>query len=90
LSYYTVFAIPPLFVIVIFIATLCLDETQVHANRFGITLQPKKHARWILPPEEKPPSQALSSPCIEASGRKAQLVSELRDEVESLRALVHR
>jgi membrane protein len=35
LSYYTVFAIPPLFVIVIFMASLAFDETAVRAELFG-------------------------------------------------------
>src|SRR5215467_16137606 len=32
LSYYTIFALPPLFVIVIFIASLCLDERAVQSG----------------------------------------------------------
>jgi membrane protein len=34
LSYYTLFAIPPLFVILIYIASLCLDERTVKADLF--------------------------------------------------------
>ena len=35
LSYYTIFAIPPLFVIVIFIASLVFDENDVRSSLFG-------------------------------------------------------
>src|SRR5207237_5013644 len=35
LSYYTIFAIPPLFVIVIFVASLFLDATTVRTDLFG-------------------------------------------------------
>src|SRR5690349_13525353 len=35
LSYYTIFAIPPLFIIVIFIASLFVDEQTVRSGLFG-------------------------------------------------------
>src|SRR4051812_3428895 len=35
LSYYTIFAIPPLFVVLIYIASLCLDEQRVQSDVFN-------------------------------------------------------
>jgi membrane protein len=47
------------------------EFTQVYANRFGVRLEPKRHAQWVLPPE-KPPASATPV------GRKSQALSELK------------
>jgi membrane protein len=57
------------------------EFTQVYANRYGAQLVPKENAEWIM----TGPNQQKKSP---RGGRRSQLLSELRDEVESLRALV--
>src|SRR2546430_524152 len=59
------------------------ELTQAYTRRVGARLEPKNHARWISQPEKKPKS------IVRPPGRKEQLVSELREEVESLRDLVH-
>jgi membrane protein len=71
------------------------EVTKVYATRFGRKVQPASYARWIAVPqsakesEEKPLPSKPALPVREKSpDRRAQLVSELRDEVESLRSIV--
>jgi membrane protein len=58
------------------------ELAQVYANRYGVRLEPKSHARWVSPPEQR------SDPETTSSKRKVQLVLELREEVECLRSMV--
>lgn len=70
------------------------EITKVYANRFGVRLQPAAYARWVTPPKlesrpdlevTKKPHQPMTHPA-----RQARLLSELKDEVETLRAMVRR
>lgn len=70
------------------------EITKVYANRFGVRLRPAAYARWVSQPQLEPrpdlevtkkPSTAEPRPA-----RQARLISELRDEVETLRAIVRR
>lgn len=65
------------------------EVTQVYANRFGRRLEPKAHARWKV---VTPPS-ALTHPPVPAeprTDRKAELIEQLRREVDELRGVVAR
>ena len=68
------------------------EVTKVYATRFGKEVHPVSYARWITAPQSTKESQdkpVPSKPSLEKRpGRQAQLVSELRDEVESLRSIV--
>ncbi|HEY2083155.1 MAG TPA: YihY/virulence factor BrkB family protein [Verrucomicrobiae bacterium] len=72
------------------------EITKVYANRFGAHLRPANYARWLAP--ECPPTGAKSIPAqvakpepkIAHPDRQTQLISELKEEVESLRHLVRR
>jgi membrane protein len=71
------------------------EITKVHAIRFGMRVHPASYARWISPPEPIPKidAKAKSRRRVEAEPhptRQARLVSELKEEVESLRAMVRR
>jgi membrane protein len=71
------------------------EITKVHAIRFGMRVHPVSYARWISPPEPIPKidAKAKSRRRVEAEPhptRQARLVSELKEEVESLRAMVRR
>ena len=66
--------------------------TQVYANRLGVCPEPKAHARCVAPkPGDKKPAAAHHPPALREgarlSPRKELLLAELRNEVESLRAL---
>jgi membrane protein len=71
------------------------EITKVHAKRFGVCPQPASYARWVSPPQaelrpglavtKKKPSVLEPHPV-----RQARLLSELREEVETLRAIVRR
>jgi membrane protein len=72
------------------------EITKVYANRFGAHLQPASYARWV---DQQPPAQptipkstaAKPNPkTVRQSGRQTQLLSELKEEVESLRRQVGR
>jgi membrane protein len=73
------------------------EVTQAYANRYGVGLQPKPNARWINPVKAAQLSKAVPAtqpaptdePDIQLDPeKKLQLISELREEVESLRHLV--
>jgi membrane protein len=71
------------------------EVTKVYANRFGVRLRPATYARWVVSPDpEKPaaakPKDTSSKPEALQPGRRTQLISELREEVESLRQVVRR
>ncbi len=62
------------------------ELTQAYANRFGTKLEPKENARWRAPQET---DQKLKPQVVaghKAQDRKQELVRELRDQVEALRA----
>jgi membrane protein len=70
------------------------EITKVYAKRFGVSPQPASYARWISAPQTeqsgmvtkaKKPSVLDPSPV-----RQARLMAELREEVETLRAIVRR
>ncbi len=63
------------------------EITQAYANQLGARLEPKAHAQWIRPEAAQAwaqKKQAAASP----PDRKAELITELRAEVEALRAMV--
>jgi membrane protein len=76
------------------------EVTKVYANRFGAHLRPATYAQWVAPPEAAKPGAAkgdvkpaaakakLQATREHSPNRKAQLISELREEVESLRAVL--
>jgi membrane protein len=71
------------------------EVTKVYATRFGRKVQPASYARWIALPQSAKVSADKSAPSKPAPAlrekkpdRQAQLVSELREEVESLRSMV--
>jgi membrane protein len=69
------------------------EITKVYATRFGARLDPAPYARWISPPRPKVRSdlqailkkRTLDEP---HPARQARLISELKEEVESLREIV--
>lgn len=70
------------------------EVTKVYAKRFGVSPQPASYARWISPPQTeksgmpaKPKKPSILDP---PPVRQARLISELREEVETLRAIVRR
>jgi membrane protein len=70
------------------------EMTKVYANRFGRLPQPASYARWISAPKEVPrpnlePGKKSKLPELHPA-RQARLISELKEEVETLRALVRR
>jgi membrane protein len=72
------------------------EVTKVYANRFGAHLRPASYARWVDQP--RPSQPAVAKPTAtkpepktaRQPGRRTQLLSELKEEVESLRHLVRR
>jgi membrane protein len=70
------------------------EITKVYATRFGVRPQPSLHAQWVSAPKEAPrldlePAKKPKSH-EPHSARQARLLSELRDEVETLRGIVRR
>lgn len=63
------------------------ELTQAYANRFGTRLTPKANARWLMPQEQVATKPVKHQP---RPDRRAELVAELRQQVESLRAEVKR
>jgi membrane protein len=73
------------------------EITKVYANRFGAHLRPASYARWV---SDRQPGAAKSNaaqlnPNSESKpprqpGRRSQLLSQLKEEVESLRRTVRR
>ncbi len=71
------------------------EITKVYATRFGTRVRPASYARWVSECEDDVSTGArpkLESVRIRPTepNRQAQLVSELREEVESLRHLLGR
>ncbi len=71
------------------------EITKVYASRFGVRPQPASYARWVSPPVAEQGSRLeaaseKSKPDGSHPARQEQLISELRDEVETLRAIVRR
>lgn len=71
------------------------EITKVYANRFGTRLRPVSYARWVSPEAAETlgnlKGDVKSSPAKAGDShpkRHAQLISELREEVESLRAVL--
>ena len=67
------------------------EITKVYANRFGVALQPASYARWVpgREPKQKPARAQAPKPKPEDHPvRQARLMSELKEEVESLRTVV--
>ncbi len=62
------------------------ELTQAYANKFGAKLEPKENARWRSPQESDHKLKPKVYAAQEAHDRKRQLVLELRQEVDSLRA----
>lgn len=65
------------------------ELTQVYANRYGSHLEPKPYAQWVQPGQSKlvpKPKPELADP---KRDRKQELVSELRREVEAMRAVAY-
>ncbi|MGH7970774.1 MAG: YihY/virulence factor BrkB family protein, partial [Limisphaerales bacterium] len=61
------------------------ELTQAYANRFGARLEPKPNARWIIQPEQSRTGQKAVP--ARARDRKARIVAELREQVESMKAI---
>ena len=70
------------------------EITKVYANRFGRHPQPASYARWVSAPKEvpRPDLQGTKTPrALETHPvRQAQLIAELKEEVETLRGIVRR
>lgn len=79
------------------------EITKVYALRYGVRMRPATYARWISLPSEEKPGAGPTSPKPSATrprridpdrplsnepDRQAELISDLRREVESLRQLV--
>jgi membrane protein len=69
------------------------EITKVYANRFGVRLQPSAYAQWTTPPRAAASMTVKSNgagpePKVSHPARRARLISELREEVESLRSVV--
>ena len=77
------------------------EITKVYAMRYGTRVRPAAYARWIFPPSEPEAKPASAKPVTvtpqrsepvrprrKEPDRQAELISELRREVESLRQLV--
>lgn len=69
------------------------EITKVYANRFGKHMQPAAYARWVNPPQAASPgtvNPAAGKTKITGSlpTRQERLLSELKEEVETLRAIV--
>ena len=70
------------------------EITKVYANRFGRLPQPSSYARWVTAPKEVPRPDlqpGKKAKLLEPHpARQARLLSELKEEVETLRAIVRR
>jgi uncharacterized BrkB/YihY/UPF0761 family membrane protein len=68
------------------------EITKVYANRFGRHPQPASYARWVSGPKEvpRPDLRPTKTPrALETHPeRQARLISELKEEVETLRGIV--
>jgi membrane protein len=72
------------------------EITKVYANHFGAHLRPASYARWVAPECHPPGATSKPAPATKPElktarpARQTQLISELKEEVESLRHLVRR
>jgi membrane protein len=70
------------------------EVTKVYASRFGARPRLASYARWVSPPaqEARPDLEVTKKPKLlePHPARQARLISELKDEVETLRAIVRR
>lgn len=71
------------------------EITKVYANRFGAHLQPADYARWASASETGKQTVATANaekikPKPAERDRRGQLISELKEEIKSLRHLVRR
>ncbi len=71
------------------------EITKVYATRFGVRPQPSLHAQWVSAPQQKPELTSKEptkkrEPLEAHPARQARLLAELKDEVETLRAIVRR
>jgi len=64
------------------------EMTKVYANECGTRLVPKRHAQWMTGCDPTVPSTTQKAQ--PKPDRKAELVNDLRNEVEELRATVQR
>jgi membrane protein len=73
------------------------EITKVYANRFGAHLKPASYARWVAPDCQPAAAQSniaksnaakLKPKTARGPARQKELISELKQEVESLRHLV--
>ena len=69
------------------------EVTKVYANRFGAHMQPAAYAQWVTPPQDTSGGETKRPVGkTKIKGRlptkQERLLSELREEVESLRAIV--
>ena len=68
------------------------ELTECYANRFGVRLEPKPHAEWVLDArcqtQKKQPAGSGKEPRppVQPRDRRSELVEELRQKVHSLRA----
>jgi membrane protein len=66
------------------------ELTRAHAAQYGAVVQPKEHAEWAVSANAAgPPAEPAPQPQSQAQGRdrKAELVSDLRRQVDEMRAL---
>ena len=77
------------------------EFTRVYANRFGMKMEPKAHARWVVAPTKEARKEEMAKASAkapkhtperkkQATSKKEQLVGELQEEVDHLRELVER
>ena len=69
------------------------EVTKVYANHFGVRVQPASYARWVAAPHADGEGGVKTTAGIEKTSepypaRQQRLLSELKEEVESLRAIV--
>ena len=63
------------------------ELTQAYANRYGARLEPKPYAQWVQPGQSRLAPKAKPELAAPEHDRKQELVSELRKEVEQMRAI---
>jgi membrane protein len=71
------------------------EVTKVYANRFGVRLKPTAYAQWVRPPQSQEQNASKTIPHENKTrqhqpGRRTQLISELKEEIEELRHVVRR
>jgi membrane protein len=71
------------------------EFTKVFATRYGVHPEPKPHARWIVPEPSPPvvapaPTRGKLAPVRKPRDPKELLLTQIREEVETLRAIRQR